>query len=119
METAGNRMTSPVLSIDQDESINTAAEKIYANEVGSLLVTHNNNFIGIITKTDLMLKVLIKNLNSESTRVAEIMSQPLISIDVDGPLDSAKNLLAEKSIRHLAVTRNNEVVGILSTKDLS
>ena len=81
-------------------------------------MTHNENFIGIITKTDLMLKVLIKNLNSESTLVAEVMSQPLISIDVDEPLESAKNLLHEKSIRHLVVTRNNEVVGILSTKDL-
>jgi len=119
MKTAGNSMTSRVLSIDQNESISMAAEKIYANQVGSLLVTHNNNFIGIITKPDLMLKVLIKNLNSESTRVAEIMSQPLISIDVDEPIESAKKLLDEKSIRHLTVTRNNEVVGILSTKDLS
>ena len=81
-------------------------------------MTHNNNFIGIITKTDLILKVLIKNLNSESTLIAEVMSQPLISIDVDGPLDSAKNLLHEKSIRHLGVTQNNEVVEIISTKDL-
>lgn len=119
MDTSGNRMKSPVLSIDQNESINNAAKKIYANEVGSLLVTHNDNFIGIITKTDLMIKVLVKNINSETTRVSEVMSQPLITIDVNEPLDSAKNILNEKSIRHLAVTRDNEVVGILSIKDLS
>ncbi|MZH02122.1 MAG: CBS domain-containing protein [Nitrospinae bacterium] len=118
MATVGDRMTSSVLSIDQDESINNAATKIYDNQIGSLLVTQNENFIGIITKTDLMVKVLIKNLDGNSTRVSEVMSQPLITIDADEPLDSAKKIFNEKPIRHLAVTRNDEVVGVLSTKDL-
>jgi len=105
METVGDRMTSPVLSIEQDESVKNAAEKIYAN-------------IGIITKTDLMTRVLIKNLSAESIRVAEVMSQPIISIDASETLDSARKLLREKSIRHLAVTRDKEIVGILSIKNL-
>ena len=109
-------MTSPVLSIEQDESVKNAAEKIYANGIGSLLATSNENFIGIITKTDLMTRVLIKNLSAESIRVAEVMSQPIISIDASETLDSARKLLREKSIRHLAVTRDKEIVGILSIK---
>ena len=116
METVGDRMTSPVLSIEQDESVKNAAEKIYANGIGSLLATSNENFIGIITKTDLMTRVLIKNLSAESIRVAEVMSQPIISIDASETLDSARKLLREKSIRHLAVTRDKEIVGILSIK---
>ena len=118
METVGDRMTSPVLSIEQDESVKNAAEKIYANGVGSLLVTSNENFIGIITKTDLMVRVLRKNLDAESTQVAEVMAQPLISIDASETLDSARKFLREKSIRHLAVTRDKEIVGILSIKNL-
>lgn len=118
METVGDRMTSPVLSIEQDESVKNAAEKIYANGIGSLLATSNENFIGIITKTDLMVRILIKNLDAESTQVAEVMSQPLISIDASETLDSARKLLREKSIRHLAVTRGNKIVGIISIKDL-
>ena len=118
METVGDRMISPVLSIEQDESIVNAAKIIYASEIGSLLVTRDENFIGIITKTDLMLKVLMKNLDGDSTQVSEIASPTLITIDADEPLNSAKTLMHEKSIRHLPVTRNNEIVGILSTKDL-
>ena len=52
MKTDGNRITSSILSIPQDGSINNAAEIIYTNKVGFLLVTHNNNFIGVITKID-------------------------------------------------------------------
>jgi len=118
METVGERMTSSIKSIDQNESINNAAKKIYDNQIGSLLVTQDKKFIGIITKTDLMLKVLIKNLDGDSTRVSEVMSQPIISIDADEPLDSAKKLFNEKPIRHLAVTRNGEVVGVFSIKNL-
>ena len=82
MKTAGNHITCSILSIHQDEIINNAAEIIYTNEVGSLLVTHNNNFIGVITKIALILKVLTNTLNSESTRVTELMSQLLISISL-------------------------------------
>ena len=45
-------------------------------------MTHNNNFIGVITKIDLILKVLTNNLNSDSTRVTEVMSQLLILISL-------------------------------------
>ena len=117
VETVADRMTSPVLSIEQDKSIKNAAEKIYGHGVGSLLVTHNENLIGIITKTDLMIRVLAKNLDAESTRVAEVMSQPLITIDAGEPLNSARELLREKAIRHLAVTRDDQIIGILSIKD--
>ena len=91
MKTVGNCMISPVLSIEQDENVKNTAEKIYANGFGSLLVTSNENFIGIITKTDLMVRILIKHLDAESTQVAEVMSQPLISIDASETLDSPEN----------------------------
>ena len=111
-------MTSPVISIEQDKTVKDAAEKIYGQKIGSLLVTQNENYIGIITKTDLMIRVLIKNLDSETVKVSEVMSQPLFTIDSAETLDSARIMLREKSVRHLAVTRNAEIVGILSIKDL-
>jgi signal-transduction protein with cAMP-binding, CBS, and nucleotidyltransferase domain len=119
METVGDRMTSPYLSIEQDEFIKNAAKNIYGSGVGSLLVTHDKNMVGIITKTDLMIKVVAKNLDTESTRVVEVMSQPLISIDAEEPLDTARKLMRKESIRHLAVSRENQIVGVLSVKDIS
>jgi signal-transduction protein with cAMP-binding, CBS, and nucleotidyltransferase domain len=110
MKTAGIRITRSILTIPQNGSINNVAKIIYTNEVGSLLVTHNNNFIGVITKIELILKVLTNNLNSESTRVAEVIFQLLISISLMN--------LPKKSSRHLTVSLHNEVVGSLSTKDL-
>ncbi|MZG31137.1 MAG: CBS domain-containing protein [Nitrospinae bacterium] len=118
MKIVGDRMRSSIQSIDLNQNINSAAKKIYDNQIGSLLVTEEDKYIGIITKADLMVKVLIKNLDGSTTRVAEIMSKPLITIDVSEPLENAHKLFDEKSIRHLAVSQNDEIIGILSKKDL-
>ncbi|MBC8282306.1 MAG: CBS domain-containing protein [Nitrospinae bacterium] len=118
METINDRMTHPVLSIEQDKTVKNAAEIIYSNKIGSLLVTENGNYIGIITKTDLMTRVLIKNLDAKTIKVSEVMSSPLYTIDSGESLATARETLREKSVRHLTVTRNDEVVGILSIKDL-
>ena len=118
METINTRMTSPVLSIEQDKTVKNAAEIIYAKKIGSLLVTQNKKFVGIITKTDLMKRVLVKDLDAKSIKVGEVMSSPLYTIDSGESLDAARKMLQEKSVRHLTVTHNDEVVGILSIKDL-
>ena len=118
METINDRMTHPVLSIEQDKTVKNAAEIIYSNKIGSLLVTENGNYIGIITKTDLMTRVLIKNLDAKTIKVSEVMSSPLYTIDSGESLATAREMLSEKSVRHLTVTCNDEIVGILSIKDL-
>ena len=118
METINDRMTQPVLSIEQDKTVKDAAEIIYSNKIGSLLVTENGNYIGIITKTNLMTRILIKDLDAKAVKFSEIISSPLYTIDSRESLEAAREMLREKSVRHLTVTRNDEVVGILSIKDL-
>ena len=118
MEIINECMTHGVLSIEQDKTVKYAAEIIYSKKIGSLLVTDKGNFIGIITKTDLMTRVLIKDLDAKVIKVSAVMSAPLYTIDSGESLAAAREILSEKSIRHLTVTQNDNVVGILSIKDL-
>ena len=118
METVNDRMTHPVLSIEQDKTVKNAAEIIYSNRFGQLLVAENGNYIGIITKTDLMTRVLIKTLDAKAIKFSEVIPSPLYTIDSRESLGAAREMLREKPVRHLTVTRNDEVVGILSIKDL-
>ena len=46
------------------------------------------------------------------------MNAPLIQIDIDDTACDASRLMAEKRIRHVAVTEDNKVVGLLSVRDL-
>ncbi len=117
-EEIGDYMVSPVLSIAPDMSAQEAAQLMDSNHVGSLLVKEGETFVGIITETDLTRKIVAQGLQEKNPSVREIMTAPLQTIDCHDPIVDANQLMARKKIRHLAVTENDEVVGVLSVKDL-
>jgi signal-transduction protein with cAMP-binding, CBS, and nucleotidyltransferase domain len=96
------------------EATQTMAEK----RIGSLLVLEAGEMVGIVTETDVVRKVIAAGLSARSTSVGAVMNAPLIQIDIDDSARDASRLMAEKRIRHLAVTEDNKVVGLLSLRDL-
>ena len=96
------------------EATQTMAEK----RIGSLLVLEAGDMVGIVTETDVVRKVIAAGLPARSTSVWGVMNAPLIQIDINDTAREASRLMAEKRIRHLAVTEDNKVVGLLSVRDL-
>ena len=118
MDEIGDYMISPILSIDLESSVQEAAQFMMAHNIGSVLVKEFEEYVGIVTETDLTRKVLGKGLNAESTPVAEIMTSPILSLDCYLPVEEANRFMHKNKIRHLAVTEEEKIVGILSVKDL-
>ena len=117
-EEIGDYMVSPVLSIGPDASTQEAAKLMESKHIGSLLVKEGETFLGIITETDLTRKILAQGLQDKNPKVSDIMTAPLQIIDCHEPIVDANQLMANKRIRHIAVTENDAVVGMLSVKDL-
>jgi signal-transduction protein with cAMP-binding, CBS, and nucleotidyltransferase domain len=117
-EEIGDYMVTPVLSISHDAFAQEAAQIMETSHVGSLLVKDGDAFVGIITETDLTRKILAKGLKDKNPKVRDIMTAPLQTIDCHEPIVDANQLMANKRIRHIAVTENDAVVGMLSVKDL-
>ena len=118
MDEIGDYMISPILSIDLESSVQEAAQFMMAHNIGSVLVKEFEEYVGIVTETDLTRKVLGKGLNAESTPVSEIMTSPILSLDCFLPVEEANRFMHKNKIRHLAVTEEEKIVGILSVKDL-
>ncbi|HCK68567.1 MAG TPA: CBS domain-containing protein [Nitrospinaceae bacterium] len=118
MDEIGDYMISPILSIDLESSVQEAAQFMVAHNIGSVLVKEFEEYVGIVTETDLTRKVLGKGLNAESTPVSEIMTSPILSLDCYLPVEEANRFMHKNKIRHLAVTEEEKIVGILSVKDL-
>mgnify|MGYP003999638913 CR=1 FL=1 len=114
----GDYIISPVLSIDIDSSVQEAAMFMTANNIGSLLVKKIDDYVGIVTETDLARKVLGKGLDPESTGIEEIMTSPVLSMDRYLPVEEANCFMRKNKIRHLGVSEEDKIVGILSVKDL-
>ncbi|MCH8932877.1 MAG: CBS domain-containing protein [Nitrospinae bacterium] len=117
-EEIGDYMASPVLSIAPDASTQEAAQLMESKHVGSLLVKDGDTYVGIVTETDLTRKIVARGLQDKDSKVSDIMTAPLQTIDCHEPIVDANQLMANKRIRHIAVTENDQVVGMLSVKDL-
>ena len=112
-------MISTVLSIDIDSSVQEAAMFMTAKNIGSLLVKKFDEYVGIVTETELARKVLGKGLNCESIGIEEVMTSPVFSMDRYLPVEEANRFIHKNKIRHLRVMEEAKIVSILSMKDLA
>jgi signal-transduction protein with cAMP-binding, CBS, and nucleotidyltransferase domain len=111
-------MQRSIETIDSDVSVQQAAQQMATKKVGALLVQQDGEFKGIVTERDLVQKVLSEEKDVNELKVKRIMNHPLIDIDINRTIHDASDLMAEKWIRHLPVTENRKIVGILSVRDL-
>ena len=115
----GNFMSTPVINLDPEATVKDAGKLIGENEVGTLFVKKGGDYLGIITKTDLIEKVISTDLDIETTKINTIMTNPILTLDREASLKKAVKLMNENKVRHLGVTENSEIVGVFSIKDIS
>ena len=111
-------MSNDVRSVHKDATIKEAARLLQKWRVGSLLVDDDARYIGIITDTDLSRKAVARGLNPNETAVKACMSKPVLTIEDTEPITSAITLMKAKAIRHLGVTEDSTIIGVLSVSDL-
>ena len=117
MDEVGEFMSSPVLRIDSESSAQDAAILMEKSHVGSLIVEKYGDDVGIITERELSQKVLAKGGKPEEMKVSDIMTS-VLSMDRYMPIEEANQFMHKNKIRHLAVTDEDKIVGIISIKDL-
>ncbi len=111
-------MRRNIETIDRDATLLTVAQRMGEKRIGALLVTQDGETVGIVTERDLIHKSMAHNQDPAQVRVASVMTQTLIDIDINRTVHDASDLMAEKNIRHLPITENRTIVGILSVRDL-
>ena len=116
MSTVKDIMTWDVVSIGVDNSVFEAAALMSSNLVGCLVIMDGVVPIGIVTERDFVRRVVAKKLPLD-TKVSEIMSKSLITVDSDASLKEAARLMSENKIRRLPVVKQNKLVGIVVAAD--
>jgi CBS domain-containing protein len=116
--TVSDYMSTDVRSIGAGASLRDAGRLLQKFKVGSLLVDDSRRYVGIITERDLTRRAVAKGLDPLTTQVKACMSRPILSIEDTEPLSAAMELMRESGVRHLAVTEDETIIGILSVSDL-
>ncbi|MBU1940521.1 MAG: CBS domain-containing protein [Candidatus Thermoplasmatota archaeon] len=112
-------MITPVITIEETDTILTAANKYKDHKVGSIVITHQHHAIGIITERDLIERALCTQHNPKTTPAHTIMSQPLITIHPLDNLDKAIHLMKTHKIKKLPVVKDNTLIGIITITDIA
>jgi signal-transduction protein with cAMP-binding, CBS, and nucleotidyltransferase domain len=110
-------MKKNVITIDEAESIQDAAQKMLTANVGCVVVTSKDEPVGIITERDFVTKVAAEG-RPLFTEVSEIMSLPLTTINPDDTVWDAAELMRGKGIHKLPVQEGTKIVGIVTTTDI-
>lgn len=112
-------MSKPVLKIDLDANIELAAKIMARARNDSLLVIKNGKPIGILTDSDLIKKVVAKNVKPSTIKVKKLMSAPLVSANPEETILEASRKMKRNNLKRLPVISKGKVVGIISTTDIA
>jgi CBS domain-containing protein len=104
--------------VSPDDNASKAVEKMYQNNIGALLVKQGEEYVGIFTKTDWMFLVLRGEGDPKAMKVSSLMTKLEHTIDCDRTIAEACAIIEKNRIRHVPVTKDNNIVGMFSVKDL-
>ena len=118
MSEVSKYMCTQIFSISPDRFAYEAVDQMYENKVSAILVKEGEKYIGIITKTDWMFLVLKGECDPKAMKVSTVMTKVSNTIDENQTISEVCNIIESKKIRHVPVTRNGEIIGMFSVKDL-
>jgi CBS domain-containing protein len=105
-------------SIASTDTVLQAVKKMTEVHVGALLVTEGEKIVGIYTERDYLYKGENEGRVAKDTKIKDVMSVRMITVTKDTTVEGCVDLMKQYNIRHLPVVENNQLVGLVSMRDV-
>ncbi|HEX7254847.1 MAG TPA: CBS domain-containing protein [Gaiellaceae bacterium] len=113
-------MTKNPRTVGSDATVVEAARTMRDEDVGLVPVVEGDRLVGTVTDRDIAIRVIAEERDPTSTKVAEVASTELVTIDPEQPLDEALRLMAQHQVRRLPVVEEDgRLVGIVAQADVA
>jgi signal-transduction protein with cAMP-binding, CBS, and nucleotidyltransferase domain len=111
-------MTRTVVTATPEMTAAQAGKKMVEKRVGSIIIVKDDKPVGIVTESDMVAKVIFKNVKPSSIKLEQLMSKPLITTKSSDDVHDAVLMMVQKKIRRLPVLDGDELVGIITDADV-
>jgi len=111
-------MSSPVITVQKETNVRDATILMIDKRIGCLIVAEMNKPIGIVTKSDIIKRVVMTCLDPCEVKMGDVMSSPLITISKNLGILAAMRKMRETALTQLVVMEGEKMVGIVSERDV-
>ena len=111
-------MTQATVTESRHDSLRSAAERMWRQQTGSLIITDGGQLTGIITERDLLRAVAL-GADPDKTSVDDAMTAEVYTVPPDMQLQDAAREMATRWIRHLPIVDDGELLGVVSMRDVT
>jgi CBS domain-containing protein len=115
---AENVMATKVAVMNESEYAKKAAKIMAQEGMSAVIVTVEGKAVGIVTERDILKRIVAEDKNARRTKLKEIMSSPLVTIEPSTDLEVAARLMFEKKIKNLPVVHENRLIGLINLQDI-
>jgi len=126
MVTLEQAMSTNLKKISCNSSLVEAAKQMRAEGIGALLIERigkllrdrEGQIVGLITETDIIRKAVAEEVDLANHTVEQMMTTPMITVEITWPLEDAYDMMKDSGVRHLLVSKDQTIVGLVSLRDL-
>ena len=113
-------MTKNVIGVGAEESVEVAARTLAQYNIGALPVCRaDGKLCGMVTDRDLVIRCVASGLRPAQTKVRQVMTGQIASVDADMEVSVAAHLMGRQQIRRLPVTEKGRVCGMVTLGDMA
>ena len=109
----------PPVSASAASSVREAARVMLDRNVAAVVIMEAGRPLGIFTERDALRFFVATRRNPDLTDVGTVMTTEMVTIPPETPVDDARKLMLAKGFRHLPVTRDGSVLGVVSLRQLA
>ena len=105
-------------TIGARDSALSAMQLMADKNIGLLVVMEQRTIVGVLSERDCVRRLVLAGRSPEATSVADIMVRNVVKADIANSFVDCLKLMHEHKIRHLPVMENDDLVGVISVRDL-
>ena len=113
-----SKETTKSFSVEASQTVLDALKVMAEAHIGAILVTENGKIIGIYTERDYLYKGEIEGRSAKDTRIKDVMVAKMITVTYDTTVEQCMGLMKQYRFRHLPVVEKDQLVGLVSMRDV-